>query len=321
MRPFIAGVVVTLSLAIPGCGSAGSTNECGGQKALSGRPGEGCEQGGLWTCDGSDAVVCRSCPGGACAVAGTAFIMGCDDCTRAGDRRQKARAEAPRHTTTVASFKIDRLEVSVREYRACGACAAPATWDRRCNWNVEGRDDHPVNCVTWVQARAYCEAVGKRLCSEAEWELAARGTDGRAFPWGGDTPSCDHAVYDDGFGEETEFDFSTARDGCGTGTTAPVGSRQRGASPFGVLDMAGNVAEWVEDDWHRDYQGAPEDGRAWCDGAQGCVHPSTARAYSRTVKGGGFSSYGRAQRTSARAWGYPTQLMLDAYNIGFRCCQ
>ena len=101
--------------------------------------------------------------------------------------------------------------------------------------------DYPVVNVTNDMARTYCSWTGKRLCTEAAWEKAARGTEGRRYPWGNEPASCDRAVMHDG------------GDGCGTGTSYPVGSKPLGASPYGALDMAGNVSEWVKDFYSPSY--------------------------------------------------------------------
>ena len=148
-------------------------------------------------------------------------------------------------------FYVDMYEVTVLAYKACvdaSACTVPVPpFDAdRCNWGVTGREFHPVNCVTWDQAVAYCEWVNggsKRLPTSAEWEKAARGTDGRTYPWG-DTPgpSCQNTVM---------YDPATGKYGCGPADgTQPVGSKVAGDSPYGARDMAGNVAEWTQEkDW------------------------------------------------------------------------
>ncbi|MBI4706179.1 MAG: SUMF1/EgtB/PvdO family nonheme iron enzyme, partial [Deltaproteobacteria bacterium] len=95
--------------------------------------------------------------------------------------------EKPVHSVTVAAFEMDPTEVTVAQYRKCvsdGGCSEPSG----CNWEESGRDDHPVNCVDWQQAGAYCAWAGKRLPWEEEWEYAARGTDGRIYPWGNGAP-------------------------------------------------------------------------------------------------------------------------------------
>ena len=92
-----------------------------------------------------------------------------------------------------------------------------------------------MNCVDWDQAKAYCKWVGKRLPTEEEWEKAARGTDGREYPWGNQETTCEYAKFLGGDGNYCDGKF----------TTWPVGSRPKGASPYGVMDMAGNVSEYV----------------------------------------------------------------------------
>jgi formylglycine-generating enzyme required for sulfatase activity len=161
-------------------------------------------------------------------------------------------AVAERTVTLTRGFFIDRDETTVADYQRCvskdvctpsGVHGAAVTiamyvkYSSMCNATLEDRPTHPVNCVDIRQAAAYCSFVGKRLPTEAEWEFAARGTDGRRFPWGNEPPTCDRAV----------------RSGCvQTGAhagTQPVGSRPIGDSPFGVSDLAGNVYEWVWDGW------------------------------------------------------------------------
>jgi formylglycine-generating enzyme required for sulfatase activity len=140
----------------------------------------------------------------------------------------------------VPAYRIDRQEVTVRDYRRCvqaGRCAAPAASYSYCNWVSDDAEDHPINCVTWDQADAYCGWAGKRLPASLEWEKAARGTDARPYPWGKRTPSCFRAVG--GIG---------GKYGCGSEATAPVCSKSAGNTPSGLCDMAGNVWEWVADD-------------------------------------------------------------------------
>jgi len=150
------------------------------------------------------------------------------------------------------AFALDRVEVSVERYQSCvaaGACTnsafhsetaslvADASFDELCNARHAERAQHPINCVDRRQARAYCAWIGKRLPSEAEWDFAARGADGRLYPWGDHAPdSCEMAVVSGLCERKPE-------------PTRPVGSRSdKALSPFGVADLSGNVWEWVADD-------------------------------------------------------------------------
>ncbi len=134
----------------------------------------------------------------------------------------------------VAPFAIDRTEVTVGAYAACvqeGRCTAEM---RKCKPVPPDVPDHPMTCVNQMQAAAYCRWQGKRLPSDAEWEFAARGGDGRSYPWGDAKP--------DGvcIGRDTGATGGSADVG-----TCTVGTHAQDTSPFGVLDMAGNVSEWT----------------------------------------------------------------------------
>jgi formylglycine-generating enzyme required for sulfatase activity len=187
----------------------------------------------------------------------------------------------------VKSFWMDLTEVTVSQYRACVNA-------RVCQWLVHSNcasqfsmpGDHPVACVSWAEAKTYCEWVGKRLPTEEEWEYAAHGTDGRLYPWGNSPPSrsllCwQHSPY------------------TGICLTCSVGSFPAGASPFGLLDMVGNVLEWTS--------------------AQGCVSGETHPRCSVTpaLKGGPGSCYSY-EPTDPDEIAVPP---LRSVDTGFRCAR
>ena len=207
--------------------------------------------------------------------------------------------EFPYHEVNVSEFEIDVAEVTQGQYRACvehnGSCPEPVSSPTHeyCNWSESDREDHPANCISWSKASAYCEWVGKRLCSESEWEKAARGTDERIYPWGNEEPSCDRTVMTNGIY------------GCGEDRTWPVGSKPIGV--HGLHDMAGNVWEWVEDDYHNTYEGAPSGGGAWIE------NPRT----SKIIRGGGLGGDNVNLRVSER---YNCSFSERGY-IGVRCCR
>jgi formylglycine-generating enzyme required for sulfatase activity len=158
----------------------------------------------------------------------------------------------PGHMQHVEAFYIDTLETTVHEYQECvhaGKCQVPDVRDRACNLSRrkfdERRAQHPVNCMVYDDAVVYCQFRGKRLPTAAEWQLAARGTDRRLYPWGNAEP-----------GEQLCWQGRRGYDRWSRATTCPVGSFPAGASPYGVLDMSGNVAEWTstvgEDIYGRD---------------------------------------------------------------------
>jgi formylglycine-generating enzyme required for sulfatase activity len=134
----------------------------------------------------------------------------------------------PVHQAHADTFDMDATEVTVAQYAGCvaaGACAAAKT-GLPCNSGQRDRSNHPINCVDFNRALAYCQWAGKRLPTEREWEWAARGADGRKYPWGNEPPA-GRACWNH------------------TAGTCPVGSYPSGDSPFGLHDMIGNVAEWT----------------------------------------------------------------------------
>jgi iron(II)-dependent oxidoreductase len=167
-------------------------------------------------------------------------------------------------------------------------------------WNA----NHPVNCVDFNQAKTFCEWQGKRLPTEAEWEKAARGTDGRIFPWGNELADCTKAVMND-----QPFVEGVMGPGCGSGTTQPVGSKPAGASPYGVLDMAGNLWNWTND-WYADdyFQNSPTNN------PQG---PSSGEY--KVIKGSDWGMRVSAELASTVRFNYAP--LGQGYLIGFRCAK
>jgi formylglycine-generating enzyme required for sulfatase activity len=225
------------------------------------------------------------------AVPGGPGGMGCDQAVESGLDCNSVSRELPHHVVTLSPFAIDRTEVSQAAWRRCmnaGACPAPtAAWAADPDPETLAATD-----VTWEMARGYCSWAGKRLPTEAEWERAARGR-GQRYPWGAAQPDCDHAPAVD----------------IGCGLARPrIGSRPAGASPYGALDMAGGVAEWVSDWYDAAYYASspPED------------PPGPATGTLRIVRGGSWASEAPelAFRTSFRALSAPDQGLPF---IGFRC--
>lgn len=148
----------------------------------------------------------------------------------------------PAHTVDLDGFYIDKFEVSWRRWKESGLPYLEETDERvqkvqAPDWGIH--DAQPVVHVTWHEAKRYAAWAGKRLPTEAEWEKAARGTDGRTYPWGEAEPTFERAMW---------VDHPLSRK-----ATAPVNCCAAGASPYGVLNMAGNVWEWCEDSYQPDF--------------------------------------------------------------------
>ena len=181
-------------------------------------------------------------PEGMVLVAAGEFWMGTDEADRSDNNQRDnvpltANDARPRHRAKTGAFWIDKTEVTCAQYQKfCAATGIPTPPDWTGGNFPEGKADFPVTRVNWYEASAYARWAGKRLPTEAEWEHAARGEDGRQFPWG------------------SNWDGNRAV--AGNEGPLAVGSHPNGASPFGALDMAGNVFEWTSS-WFDAYPKSP----------------------------------------------------------------
>jgi formylglycine-generating enzyme required for sulfatase activity/tRNA A-37 threonylcarbamoyl transferase component Bud32 len=218
----------------------------------------------------------------------------------AGEFSMGSDYEEPLHTVYLDAFYMDKYEVTNAMYAACvaaGACTPPHETSSYSHASYYGNaefDNYPVVNVDWYQAQAYCEWRGARLPTEAEWEKAARGADGRTYPWGNNAPTC----------ELTNF-LSNISGAC-VGDTQAVGSYPAGTSPYGIYDLAGNVWEWVADWYDANYY-ASSSSRNPAGPASGEYH---------TLRGGSWNLNEYLVRASNRG-GYGPENWDD--DVGFRC--
>ncbi|WP_437586769.1 SUMF1/EgtB/PvdO family nonheme iron enzyme [Sorangium sp. So ce1000] len=267
------------------------------------------------------------CPAGMVLVPGGKFFMGSDE--------PEFKLWQPAHKVTIDTFCIDMHEVTAGEYKECsdtGECkrpppapdfpntsGAPAAEHQKtlkalaeqCTFGKPELAKHPINCLPWSLANAYCQVHGKRLPTEAEWEYAARGSDGRKFPWG-DAPgdqtfmnACgtECTAWEKAHGLKPSERMYDADDGFAG--TAPVGSFPNGRTKFGADDVVGNVWEWTAD-WFETYKDEEQ------------VNPTGAPAGDRKAIRGGAYNGGFALWLNP-AFRYHQLATASAPGIGFRC--
>jgi len=258
---------------------------------------------------------CGPCPEGATCVEGSCqfpvcqqncgdmlhipagtFMMGCnlDLDTMCHEN------EYPYHEVYLDAYLIDRTEVTQAAYQECihaGACELPLDVRSETFFSPAETPDQPVAGVSAWQSDLYCSWIGKRMPTEAEWEKAARGTDGRVYPWGNSAPTCE-LVSMEGDGAS-----------CSPGGPLPVCSRPIGNSPYDVCDLAGNVSEWVADGYKSDYYSVSPKSNHKGPGTEMNV---------RVFRGGYYLSLDRGQRVSSRLGMIPN----SGYGrLGFRCAR
>ncbi len=217
------------------------------------------------------------------------FLMGLDGVHALEDER-------PAHRVWLATFVIDQYEVTTAQYAEFFNSE-----DRDPPWQWEAvefsrHSDRPVIGVSWHDAESYCRWKGKRLPTEAEWEKAARGTDGRSYPWGSQAPTNERANF--ALGARFSYDL----------VLAPVQSHPQGRSPFALHHMAGNVYEWVQDWYAIDYYDSSPDRNP----------TGPVKGQFKVVRGGSWSDLPKYLLTYGRF-----KLSPDTRNsyTGFRCAR
>lgn len=261
----------------------------------------------------------KKIPGMACIPAGE-FIRGSNDFDA---------DEKPEEKIYLSEYYIDLTEVTNKAFNECLAagkcrdCLKTGKCDyvgARYGARYKG-DNQPVNGVSWYSAKEYCEFRGKRLPTEAEWEKAARGTNGNLYPWGNELATCERAIIQVGEGKKgIKGCFSKRLEPEWHMHTSSVMSRPAGV--YGLYDMAGNVHEWVNDWYTKSYAACGDkcrgrDPKGPCDGAESCPGYKT-----RGVRGGSWWWTGLYARGSKRRANAPGNMPMENYHhFGFRCAQ
>lgn len=271
-------------------------------------------------CPGDDAKflkqVCREgrwvdesdCIDGSVSVPAGTLKIGCDKEIE-GTCPEDA---VPLHSVELSGYVMDKFEVPVELFEKCIAENVCTNDDAekphyrtssdsyQCNIGNPDRLNHPTNCVTWYGAKAYCEWLGKRLPTEAEWENAAKSGKTQIYPWG-NTPeaSCDNTV------------MKSSANGCGSNTTSPVGAKPAGVSEHGIYDLSGNVAEYTSDWYEKNFYSTDEASQK---DTQGPAEPEQDKY--KVIRGGSYI-YGESHtRASFRS---SAKLDDPAIDFGFRC--
>jgi formylglycine-generating enzyme required for sulfatase activity/serine/threonine protein kinase len=332
-KPKSQGLVIGAVLGvIVIAGGVGAIMIKGGKSSANGADPVTNERATSGLASGSQAVVPqeKACPPGMKRIPGGEYFMGSDE-------KDAEANEKPPHKVKLAAYCLDELEVTVARYKACsdrGGCLRAGRendwenitplqheiYDPLCNIvDPVGRAQHPINCVSWEQAKRYCEAEDARLPTEAEWEFAARGSDGRIYPWGDGKPS---AELLNACGKECvawmkknpdpdQPIASMFQEDDGFANTAPVGSFPKGKSSWGIHDIAGNVWEWVAD-WYAAYD--PASANTTTTDPKG---PSNGA--ERVIRGGAWNG---AQPSWVRpAWRFHAAATNRTHGTGFRCAK
>jgi Uncharacterized conserved protein len=248
------------------------------------------------------------CVFGSVTIPAGSFKMGCN-----GDLEGSCPEDTvPVHDVNLSSYVMDKFEVPVELFELCMAeniCTnddpekphyRTSAESDKCNIGNSERLNHPANCVTWHGAKAYCEWLGKRLPTEAEWENAAKSGKVQIYPWG-NTPvaSCDNTV------------MKSEANGCGSNVTSPIGSKAAGVSEHGIFDLSGNVAEYTNDWYEKKFYSTEEASNT---DPQGPAEPEKDKY--KVIRGGSYI-YGE-NHTHASFRG-SAKLDDPAIDFGFRC--
>ena len=217
-------------------------------------------------------------------------------------RLEEFSHERPVRRVTLATFRIDRFEVSVRDYRNCVRVGRCQPVPRRGRARRFERAELPMTLVRWQDANDYCSFRGARLPTEAEFERASAGPHRRKYPWG--------ALYDSRLGNHGRLATDRTDSADGYRELAPVDSFREGSTPNGITNLSGNASEWVWDRYAVEYD------------RQDVINPkgpiSSAASAFRVVRGGSYTSARTSLRSTARDYAAPTDRALDR---GFRCAE